>query len=123
MSNEIADKQQDKLYNNASCIKKHYPDIVSIKFETIETNPYVEKHYNFTLYPNDKAYFVLRCPMAKCLGVNSGIDYSHIIDEMYAGRITQKDSHLKCGGYNAYNMVAGCDWFIKALISIVYCCK
>jgi hypothetical protein len=124
MSNEIADKLQSELYSRASYIKDRYPDIVSIKFETIETNYHRENRLDdFTLYPDARAYFILRCPEPKCLGKNSGIDFSHIIDEMYAGRITQKDSHLNCGGYNGYNMVASCDWFIKARISIAYGCK
>lgn len=121
MSNADADRLQDKTRHNSFKISELYPDILSLRFDTIETNGHHwNRLENFDYSPDHDAFFILRCPYPKCVGTHSGIGFSNIVSEMYDIREKERNIRLTCGGYGGYNMTFHCDWYIVAHISITY---
>lgn len=121
MSNESADNLQSWLRERAVNIADHYPEVMRIVFKTVRTNGHRFNRFDdFDMTCDSRAFFVLRCPMSKCIGVNSGIDYSEVIGSMISNRETNRRVKLSCGGYGGYNMTFHCDWFIEAEITIEY---
>lgn len=121
MSNVEADELQSHLWQLAPTVAETYPDVEKIDFNTVRTNAHRwNRKDDFTYTPSDKAFFVLRCPMEKCIGEKSGIDFSDIIREMVAHHQKKRTAHLTCQGYGGYNESFHCNWFIDAEISITY---
>lgn len=121
MSNKQADELQSWLWERTVFIADKYPEIKTIGFRTIKTNTHrFNRLDDFNLTCGSKAFFVLSCPMSKCIGEKSGIDYSEVIGSMAARHETYRRVKLTCGGYGGYNMTFHCDWFIDAEITIEY---
>lgn len=98
-----------------------FPDVEEIRIEVKETNAWAwNKLRSFTMRREAKTNFHLECPMSKCLGSSSGIDYKSILCEMTQAHEAHRRVRLSCGGYDGYNLTSHCDWYVALGISIRY---
>ena len=102
-------------------ISRLYPEVEEIRIKATKTNAWKwNRLREFSLGQGSKNNFHLECPMSKCLGPNSGIDYESPISEMIREHESHRQVRLSCAGYGGYNFTFHCDWYVILDISITY---
>lgn len=102
-------------------LKELYPNIKEINIKVLETNAWPwNRLREFGFSPESEFVCHLDCPMSKCLGVTSGIEYRETITNMIYNHEKFRQERLSCGGYGGYNFTFHCDWFVVLAVSITY---
>ena len=112
---------KERIYETYYTVSEAFPEIENITIKVTETNAwYWNRLKEFTLEGNSNCSFHLDCPMSKCIGNESGIDYKQPISDMVSKRECNSSVKLCCSGYGGYNKVFHCDWYVIMDISISY---
>ena len=102
-------------------IREIFPEVKEIRFTVVDIYGNKERiGKSFSLHPESSSNFFDKCPMSKCIGVNTGIYYKDIIDDMTRNKDTKRQVKLPCSGYGGYNKVFKCEWFVTYEIEITY---
>lgn len=98
-----------------------YPEVQEISIKVTDTNAWPwNRTQEFRMGQGAKCTFHLDCPMSKCFGNNTGINYKDVISDMVRDKEKQRQVKLTCGGYGGYNLTFHCDWYAVLDISITY---